>query len=112
MSTTATVVTAIAAFMAGFSGVSILARATFVVEPLAEYGVPRSCWNRLGAAKLAGAVGLLVGYAVPAIGVAAAIGLVLYFAGAAITVIRARSYGHVPFPLLYMAPAVAVLALV
>ena len=112
MSTTATVVTAVAAFMAGFSGASIFARATFVVEPLAEYGVPRSWWNWLGAAKLAGAVGLLVGYAVPAIGIAAAVGLVLYFAGAALTVIRARSYAHVPFPLLYMAPAVAVLALV
>ncbi|MFJ7064319.1 DoxX family protein [Streptomyces sp. NPDC101115] len=112
MSTTATVVTAVAAFMAGFSGASIFARAKFVVEPLAEYGVPRSWWNWLGAAKLAGAVGLLVGYAVPAIGIAAAVGLVLYFAGAALTVIRARSYAHVPFPLLYMAPAVAVLALV
>ncbi|MFD5328573.1 DoxX family protein [Streptomyces sp. NPDC127092] len=112
MSTTATVVTAVAAFMAGFSGASIFARAKFVVEPLAEYGVPRSWWNWLGAAKLAGAVGLLVGYAVPAIGIAAAIGLVLYFAGAVLTVIRARSYAHVPFPLIYMAPAVAVLALV
>lgn len=111
MSTTATVVTAVAAFMAGFSGVSIFVRAKFVVEPLAEYGVPRSIWNLLGAAKLAGAVGLLVGYAIPAIGIAAAIGLVLYFAGAVITVARARAYGHIPFPLIYMAPAVAVLAL-
>ncbi|MGW4162942.1 DoxX family protein [Streptomyces sp. NPDC004788] len=111
MSTTATVVTAVAAFMAGFSGVSIFVRAKFVVEPLAEYGVPRSMWNLLGALKLAGAVGLLVGYVVPAIGIAAAIGLVLYFAGAVITVARARAYGHIPFPLIYMAPAVAVLAL-
>ncbi|WP_370413908.1 DoxX family protein [Streptomyces fradiae] len=111
MSTTATVVTAVAAFMAGFSGAAIFFRAKFVVEPLAEYGVPRSTWNLLGAAKLAGAVGLLVGYAIPAIGIAAAIGLVLYFAGAVITVLRARAYGHVPFPLIYMAPAVAVLAL-
>ncbi|MFG3347885.1 DoxX family protein [Streptomyces sp. NPDC048018] len=111
MSTTAIVVTAVAAFMAGFSGVSVFARAKFVVEPLAEYGVPRRIWNLLGAAKLAGAIGLLVGYAVPAIGVAAALGLVLYFAGAVITVIRARAYAHAPFPLLYMAPAVAVLVL-
>ncbi|MFF0435163.1 DoxX family protein [Streptomyces sp. NPDC004327] len=111
MSTTAIVVTAVAAFMAGFSGASIFFRAKFVVEPLAEYGVPRSIWNFLGAAKLAGAVGLLVGYAIPAIGIAAAIGLVLYFAGAVITVARARAYGHIPFPLIYMAPAVAVLAL-
>ncbi|MEV6331286.1 DoxX family protein [Streptomyces sp. NPDC051909] len=111
MSTTATVVTAVAAFMAGFSGAAIFFRAKFVVEPLAEYGVPRSTWNLLGAAKLAGAVGLLVGYAIPVIGIAAAIGLVLYFAGAVITVLRARAYGHIAFPLMYMAPAVAVLAL-
>ncbi|MEV5972042.1 DoxX family protein [Streptomyces sp. NPDC051921] len=111
MSTTAIVVTAVAAFMAGFSGVSVFARAKFVVDPLAEYGVPRRIWNLLGAAKLAGAIGLLVGYAIPAIGIAAAIGLVLYFTGAVITVIRARAYAHAPFPLLYMAPAVAVLVL-
>ncbi|MFJ9577871.1 DoxX family protein [Streptomyces sp. NPDC101191] len=111
MSTTAIVVTAVAAFMAGFSGVSVFVRAKFVVEPLAEYGVPRRIWNLLGAAKLAGAIGLLVGYAVPAVGIAAAIGLVLYFAGAVITVIRARAYAHAPFPLIYMAPAVAVLVL-
>lgn len=111
MSTTAIVVTAVAAFMAGFSGASIFFKAKFTVEPLAEYGVPRAWWNWLGAAKAAGAVGLLVGYAVPAIGIAAAIGLVLYFLGAVITVLRAKAYAHAAFPLVYMAPAVAVLAL-
>ncbi|MFD3331047.1 DoxX family protein [Streptomyces sp. NPDC058700] len=112
MSTTAVVVTLVAAFMAGFSGVSVLARAAFVVEPLAAYGVPRAWWNRLGAAKVAGAVGLLAGFFLPVVGTLAATGLVLYFTGAVITVLRARSYGHVAFPLMYMAPAVAVLALV
>ncbi|MET8750100.1 DoxX family protein [Streptomyces sp. NPDC004667] len=112
MSTTATVVTLIAAFMAGFSGASVFLRAAFVVEPLAQYGVPRRIWNLLGAAKTAGAVGLLVGFAVPAIGIAAAIGLVLYFTGAVITVLRARAYAHAVFPMIYAAPAVAVLALV
>ncbi|MBX9424247.1 DoxX family protein [Streptomyces lateritius] len=110
-STTAVVVTAVAAFMAGFSGVAVFVRAAFVVEPLAAYGVPRAWWNGLGAAKLAGAVGLLVGFFVPVIGILAALGLILYFAGAVITVLRARAYGHVAFPLFYMAPAVAVLAL-
>lgn len=111
MSTTATVVTAVAAFMAGFSGASVLARAKFVVEPLAAYGVPESMWKLLGVLKLAGAAGLVVGFFVPVIGTLAAIGLILYFAGAAVTVVRARAYGHVPFPLVYMAPAVAALAL-
>lgn len=108
MSTTAIVVTAVAAFMAGFSGLSVFLKAAYVVGPLAEYGVPRAWWNLLGAAKVAGAVGLVAGIWVPVIGTLAAIGLILYFAGAVITVLRARSYGHVPFPLVYMAPAVAV----
>ncbi|MDX2292804.1 MULTISPECIES: DoxX family protein [Streptomyces] len=112
MPTTATVVTALAAFTAGFSGVSVLLRANFVVEPLAAYGVPRTWWNSLGLLKLAGATGLVAGFWVPVIGILAAIGLVLYFAGAAITVVRARAYRHVPFPLMYLAPAAAVLVLV
>ncbi|NML52333.1 DoxX family protein [Streptomyces sp. R302] len=106
-----TTVTAVAAFMAGFSGVSVLARATFVVEPLAAYGVPRSWWNGLGVLKLAGAAGLVVGFWAPVIGILAAVGLVLYFAGAVLTVVRAKAYGHVAFPLMYMAPAAAALAL-
>ncbi|MGW0392268.1 DoxX family protein [Streptomyces sp. NPDC003042] len=112
MSTTATVITLVAALMAGFSGISIFRGAKFVVEPLAEYGVPKSWWNWLGAAKVAGALGLLAGFAVPAVGIAAAIGLVAYFTGAVVTVLRARSYAHVAFPMIYAAPAVAVLALV
>ncbi|GAA0301821.1 DoxX family protein [Streptomyces polychromogenes] len=112
MSTTATVVTLVAALMAGFSGVSIFRGATFVTEPLVEYGVPKGMWTFLGTAKVAGALGLIAGFVVPAVGIAAAIGLVLYFTGAVITVLRARSYAHVAFPLIYAAPAAAVLALV
>ncbi|UQX05411.1 DoxX family protein [Streptomyces sp. RerS4] len=112
MSTTATIVTLVAAFMAAFSGFSIFRGAAFVVEPLVEYGVPKSWWMWLATSKVAGAVGLLVGFLVPAVGVAAAVGLVLYFTGAVITVLRARSYAHVAFPMIYAAPAVAVLALV
>ncbi|MFC9297435.1 DoxX family protein [Streptomyces sp. NPDC057011] len=111
MSTTATVVTLIAAFMAGFSGASIFFGAKFTVEPLAQYGVPRSWWNLLATAKLAGAVGLVTGLFIPAIGIAAAIGLALYFTGAVITVIRARAYGHAIFPVIYAAPAIAALTL-
>ncbi|WP_435110102.1 DoxX family protein [Nocardiopsis synnemataformans] len=35
------------------------------------------------------------------------IGLVLYFIGAVVTVVRARSYAHIPFPLVYAAPVAA-----
>ncbi|MGV9772698.1 DoxX family protein [Streptosporangium sp. NPDC003464] len=111
MSTAYVVVTVLAAAWVGFSALSIFMRAKWVVEPLSDYGVPRSWWPWLGAAKAAGAAGLLAGLSVPVIGVLAGIGLVLYFTGAVITVIRARSYSHIPFPLLYLVPVVAAMAL-
>ena len=111
MTATYLVVTFLGAFMAAFSAGSVFVHASWVVEPLAEYGVPRSWWPWLGTAKAAGAAGLLVGLFVPGIGIAAGLGLVLYFAGAVATVVRARSYAHIPFPLLYMAPVAASVAL-
>ncbi|MFD9360160.1 DoxX family protein [Streptomyces sp. NPDC060031] len=111
MSTAYVIVTLFGALLAGFSAGSIFFNAKWVVEPLTDYGVPRTWWTWLGVAKAAGAAGLLAGLAVQPIGIAAAIGLVLYFTGAVITVIRARSYAHIPFPLIYAAPAVAALAL-
>ncbi|MER5930334.1 DoxX family protein [Streptomyces sp. NPDC002054] len=111
MSVAHTVVTVLAALMAGYSGYAVLFRAEWVVQALTEYRVPQSWWTRLGALKAAGAVGLLVGLFVPVVGVLAGIGLVLYFTGAVITVIRARSYGHIPFPLVYMAPVVGAMVL-
>ncbi|MER7506137.1 DoxX family protein [Nonomuraea pusilla] len=110
MSTAHVVITVVAAVWVGFSGFSLLRKADFVAKPLIEYGVPQSWWLWLGTAKAAGAIGLLAGLAVPAIGVAAGVGLVLYFAGAVVTVLRARSYKTVVFPLLYLAPVVAALA--
>ena len=108
MSVVLVVVTAV---WVGFSGVSLARRAGFVTQPLVEYGVPRSWWGPLAIAKLAGAIGLLVGLAVPALGVAAAVGLILYFLGAVVTVLRARSYKTVVFPLLYLAPVAVTLGL-
>ncbi|NRQ40036.1 DoxX family protein [Nonomuraea sp. NN258] len=111
MSTVATVVTVLAALWVGFSAFSLLRRAEWVVQPLTTYGVPSSWWTWLGAAKAAGAMGLLVGLFVPVIGVLAGIGLVVYFAGAVVTVLRARSYATVVYPLLYLGPVIAALAL-
>ena len=111
MSTTYIVVTLPAAALVAFSAGALLLHAKWVVKPLAAYGVPRAWWPWLGTAKAAGAAGLVVGLVVPIIGVMAGIGLVLYFAGAVITVLRARWYSHVGFPLVYMAPVVGSLAL-
>jgi hypothetical protein len=111
MSVAHVVVTLIAAAMAGYSGVVVLTRAQWIVQALTDYRVPRVWWNRLGTAKVAGAVGLLAGLFVPPVGVAAGIGLVLYFTGAVVTVVRARWYAHIPFPLVYAAPVVGALTL-
>ncbi|NKY84912.1 DoxX family protein [Nocardia veterana] len=105
------VVGAAAALWIGFSGYSLFSKSEFVVEPLQTYGVPRSWWNPLALAKSAGALGLLVGFFVPPIGIAAAVGLILYFLGAVATTVRARSYRTTVFPVLYLVPAAATLAL-
>jgi hypothetical protein len=102
-----TVVVIVAAAWVGFSAYAILARKAFVVDNISAYGVPERWWPWLGAAKALGAIGLLAGLFVPAIGVAAAAGVVVYFLGAVVTVIRARAFSHVPFPLLYLVPALA-----
>jgi DoxX-like protein len=112
MSTAYVIVTVVGAAMVAFSAGAVFLNADWVVQNLADYGVPRSWWGWLGAAKAAGAVGLLVGLFVPIIGVIAAIAVVLYFVGAVITVARARYYSHIVFPLVYMAPVLGALVLV
>jgi hypothetical protein len=111
MSTAHVVVTILAAAWVGFSAASVFLRTEWIVKPLADYGVPRSWWPGLATAKAAGAAGLLVGLLVPIIGVLAGICLVLYFTGAVITVVRARWYSHIPYPLMYMAPVAGALVL-
>jgi hypothetical protein len=111
MSTAYVVVTILAAAWVAYSAAAVFLGARWVTQALADYGVPRSCWPWLGAAKTAGAAGLLVGLLVPAIGVLAEIGLVVYFTGAVVTVVRARWYSHIPYPLVYLAPVVASMAL-
>jgi DoxX-like family len=94
------VVTLLTAAWVAFSAVSVFLHAKWVVQPLTDYGVPRSWLPWLGSAKAAGAAGLVVGLFVPVIGVLAVI-----------TVVRARWYSHIPYPLMYMAPVVGCLAL-
>lgn len=73
-------------------------RSEFVLQNMARLGVNPSWLYPLGFLKMAGAVGLLIGIAVPPLGVAAAIGLVLFFIGAIVTHIRAHDYSSIPFP--------------
>ncbi|MFE6711515.1 DoxX family protein [Streptomyces sp. NPDC057695] len=67
-----------------------------IVGSMTKLGVPESWLPRLATLKAAGALGLLAGLAVPALGVAAAIGVTLYFIGALVTHLRAKDYEVAP----------------
>ncbi len=73
-----------------------LTRQEAVVTPLTGIGVPLEWFPRLAALEIAGAIGLVVGLWVPAIGVAAAIGVILYFIGAVGFHLRAHDKALAP----------------
>ncbi|MFI6086012.1 DoxX family protein [Streptomyces sp. NPDC051217] len=81
-----------------------------IVTSMAKLGVPDSWLPRLASLKAAGALGLLVGLWVPFLGAAAAVGVVLYFAGAVIYHVRAKDYAIAP-PVVFVVLAVAALIL-
>lgn len=103
-------ITLLTAALTSYAAVGDFLQTEFVVDCMTRLGVPRSWLFPLGAAKAAGALGLLVGIAVPFIGVAAAVGLILFFAGAIATVIRARWFAHY-YPVVFLLLAAASLAL-
>lgn len=106
------VVTAITIAVNAGIAVADLARARPVLANMAEVGVPTSWLPKLAVLKGAGAAGLLLGLlGVPVIGVAAAVGLVLFFIVAVATHVRAHVYYSVGFPGTYLALAVASLVL-
>ncbi|WP_433781307.1 DoxX family protein [Actinomycetospora sp. CA-101289] len=89
-----------------------LTRAQFVLDNSASVGVPLSWLTPLGLLKGAGAAGLLLGLlGVPALGTAAAAGLVLFFVGAVVTHLRAGDRSAaLAFPASFLLLAVAALA--
>ncbi|KKB99181.1 DoxX family protein [Mycolicibacter arupensis] len=82
--------------------------AQFVLANSAQVGVPRSWLVPLGAAKLAGGVGLLAGLAgFTAVGIAAAVGLVAFFVGAVVAHVRAGVFYNIGFPVVYLLASTA-----
>lgn len=80
------------------SGTLLLAKEKGVVKTMTELGVPLSVFPMLAALKYAGALGLLAGIVYRPLGVAASVGVVLYFAGAVITHLRANDVKGTPMP--------------
>ncbi len=106
------IVTIVTIALNGGMAVADFARAEFVLANSAEVGVPPPLIPIAGALKAAGAVGLLVGLLdIRALGIAAAIGLVLFFICALIVHVRARVFHNIAFPATYFAFAVASLLL-
>jgi DoxX-like family len=104
-------VVAIAAAIAnGFSATCDFVRFERVLVVMRNAGVPESWIVKLGVPKALGAIGLLVGIAVPFIGIAAAVGLVIYFVGAIIAHVRVRDTGY-PLAFAFLTLAVAALVL-
>lgn len=81
-----------------------------VLVNMAKAGVSESWITTLGFLKAAGALGLLVGIGVPPIGIAAAIGLVVFFVGAIVTHLWARDYSF-GLAVVFLLLAVAALVL-
>jgi hypothetical protein len=112
MTTAYVVITLFTATSTAAIAVADLVPAGFVLANSAQVGVPRSWLPALGAVKLAGAGGLIVGLlGLRALGIAAAAGLVLFFVGAVVTHLRARVLYNIAFPGAFLCLSAASLAL-
>jgi len=112
MGTLYVVLAVLLAFMTAFSGLGKIRRYPRQVKVVHEtVGVPFKYFPLLAACEIAGALGLVTGIWWPALGVAAAIGLVLYFVGAVVFHLRVgdiNGLGPALFMLLLAAGTLAV----
>ncbi len=74
------------------SAAANFARIERLVDGMAQAGVPVSWLSLLAWIKTFAAAGLLVGIFVPVVGLAAALGVIVFFLGAIVVHIRARAY--------------------
>ncbi|MGO9273783.1 MAG: DoxX family protein [Terriglobia bacterium] len=112
MGTVYLVTTVVVALLTAFSGLGKMRRDPRQVKVINEtVGVPLKYFPLLAACEFAGALGLVAGIRWPALGVAAAIGLVLYFVGAIVSHLRVgdiKGIGSAAFMLVLAAGALVV----
>lgn len=88
-----------------------LARARFVLANSAEVGLRPEALPYLAVLKGVGAVGLVVGLAgITPLGLAAAVGLVLFYLCAVGAHVRASVFHNIAFPVLFLALALSAVA--
>lgn len=102
-------VTVLAATALGFAAYLNFVRHEMVAAAAEKVRVPKSWMLPLGTLLAAGSLGLLVGFAVPLIGQAAAAGVVLYFLCAVGAHLRVRDFQLGP-PAVFLSLGAAALA--
>ncbi|MFI8264374.1 DoxX family protein [Streptomyces sp. NPDC085665] len=102
------------AVVAGLLALVLAASATFtlqrneaVMASMRKVEVPDAWLPRLAALKAAGAAGLVAGLWVTPLGVAAAVGVTLYFIGAVISHLRVKDFELAPAAVLALVAAAA-----
>ena len=105
------VVTIVVAAMAAFSGLGKMRRDPKILHAVHEVvGVPLKYFPHLAACEFAGALGLVLGIWWPYLGIAAGIGLVVYFVGAIVSHVRmgdGKGIGPAAFMLIISVAALA-----
>jgi DoxX-like family len=86
------IVALLAAAANAFSAALEFIRFQQVLINMAKVGVPESWFTILGFLTAVAALGLLAGIFFPVIGIAAAIGLILFFVAAIVTHLRSRDF--------------------
>ena len=105
------VITSLFAAMVAFSGLGKIRRDPHQMRVIHEtVGVPLKCFPLLAACEFSGALGLVLGIWWPILGVAAAIGLILYFVGATVSHLRVSDVKGIGPPAFMLVVAAAALA--
>lgn len=111
MHTVFVVVTVLAALSALAAAAIDVVRADWVRDNMSNYGLAPWTLTPLAVIKAAGGLGLLAGLFSRPLAIAAAAALTLYFVCAELTVLRARWYTHLGYPLPYLLLAAGSLTL-
>jgi hypothetical protein len=112
MFTTYVGVTVLAAAASAYAATADFLRLRWIFDNMTKMGVPHSWLVPLGTLKAAGTLGLLIGIGVPLVGIAAAVGLILFFVGAVLTHVRAHAETSTyPYPVGFLLLAVGSLVL-
>jgi uncharacterized membrane protein YphA (DoxX/SURF4 family) len=93
------------------SGMGKITKAKSIVDSITSLGVPPGLLPFLAACEIAGALGLIVGIWWRPLGIAAAVGVVLYFIGAVGAHLRKRDFKGIPGAGLLLVVSAVTLAL-